>query len=198
MRRYETFVWRLIKMEQWKTIADNPNYEVSNLGNVRRIKTGKLLSQQNSNGYRTVTLWENGKEKIKYVHRLVALAFLDKPTNKNEVNHKDGNRANNCLDNLEWVTPSENILHGYKTLERKPIGAQKKYEKKSNMRLNLKLFRIKKNLTQSEFANKIGISRVAYSLIERGDRGGSFDFWVKLQNAFAVPDEEMFTLMKNE
>ncbi len=185
-------------MEQWKTIADMSNYEVSNLGNVRRIKTGKLLSQQNSNGYKTVTLWENGKEKTKYVHRLVAIAFLEQSESKNEVNHKDGNRSNNCLDNLEWVTASENILHGYKTLERKPIGARKNYEKKSDMRLNLKLFRVKTNLTQDEFSKKIGISRVAYSLIERGDRFGSFGFWLDLQKAFNIPDEEMFALMKCE
>lgn len=185
-------------MEQWKTIDEMPNYEVSNLGSVRRIKTGNLLSQQNSNGYRTVTLWNCGKEKRLYVHRLVAIAFLDRCESKTEINHKDGNRANNCLDNLEWVTPSENILHGYKTLERKPIGAHKNYERKTNMRTNLKLFRVKRNLTQAEFSRKIGISRVAYSLIERGERFGSFGFWLDLQNAFNIPDEEMFLLMKTE
>lgn len=66
------------------------------------------------------------------------------------------------------------------------------------MRVNLKVLRVRMNLNQSEMAEKCGIGRVAYSAIERGDRGGSMEFWKRLQNAFSVPDEKMFSLMRDE
>jgi hypothetical protein len=68
------------------------------------------------NGYLEVVLYaKNGKRKKEKVHRLVALAFLDNPENKPQVNHKDENPANNYLDNLEWVTAKENINYGTRT-----------------------------------------------------------------------------------
>lgn len=66
------------------------------------------------------------------------------------------------------------------------------------MRVNLKVLRVRLNLNQSEMADRCGVGRAAYAAIERGDRGGSMDFWKNLQNAFSVPDEKMFALMKNE
>ena len=72
------------------------------------------------------------------------------------------------------------------------------YRKDGYMRVNLKVLRVKMNLNQAEMAEKCGIGRVAYSAIERGDRGGSMEFWKRLQNAFSVPDEKMFSLMRDE
>lgn len=66
------------------------------------------------------------------------------------------------------------------------------------MRMNLKLFRVKQNLTQSEMSDKIGCCRVRYSAIENGSRNGRQDFWNALQKAFNVPESEMWELMKNE
>ena len=66
------------------------------------------------------------------------------------------------------------------------------------MRVNLKVLRVRMNLNQAEMAEKCGIGRVSYAAIERGDRGGSMKFWKNLQNAFNIPDEKMFSLMKNE
>lgn len=182
-------------MEQWKTIQDMPNYEVSDLGNVRNIKKGRLMTQYNVNGYSIVGLNSNGKQDKRYVHRLVATAFLGEAHEDKEVNHKDGNRTNNCVENLEWVTPSENIKHGYREIDRKPKGAKRKYGINNNMRINLKLFRVERNMTQEEFADEIGIGRAMYSKIERGDCDGSLAVWMNLQRAFNVPNEEMFNLM---
>ena len=76
----------------------------------------KLLSLTNtSTGYKKVELVKNGQRKSIRVHRLVAQAFIPNPENKLEVNHIDGNKTNNHVENLEWVTSSENTIHAYTT-----------------------------------------------------------------------------------
>lgn len=102
--------------EQWKTIAEFPNYEVSNYGQVRRVwknHTNLKETMLNKFGYEIVHLSKDGVNKHRSIHRLVALAFLDNPDNLPEVNHIDGNKENNCVDNLEWVTRSQNMKHAY-------------------------------------------------------------------------------------
>jgi len=97
-------------------------YQVSNLGNVRsyyKDKEGKILSAGlKPEGYKYVNL-HSDKNKNFYIHRLVALAFIPNPQNKTQVNHINGIKNDNRLDNLEWATSSENRLHAYK------IGLQK-------------------------------------------------------------------------
>lgn len=66
------------------------------------------------------------------------------------------------------------------------------------MRTELKVFRVKQNMTQEEFAEKIGFSRSQYALIEQGNRNGTIDFWDKLKSTFNIPDSDMWNLMKNE
>lgn len=108
--------------EIFKTCVEDSRYEVSNLGVVRNKKTLKIIKQfDNCRGYLTVAFWvkDNLKKKKKkkfYVHRLVASAFIDNPANKPEVNHIDGNKYNNSVTNLEWVTVSENRLHNFRVL----------------------------------------------------------------------------------
>ena len=95
----------------WKKISTF-DYEVSSTGEVRRIKTNKLLTPHLSiNGYLRVTLYDNGKTKIMRVHQLVAQAFIPNPNDLVEVNHKDGNKLNNRVDNLEWCTHFDNAQH---------------------------------------------------------------------------------------
>lgn len=67
----------------------------------------------NGKNYRNVILFKNGKRKMHYVHRLVAKTFLQKDLNKNYVNHKDFNKQNNRVENLEWVTAKENTAHAF-------------------------------------------------------------------------------------
>ena len=100
-------------MEQWKDISGYEGiYEVSNHGDVRNIVSGRTLCHRNNgNGYVRIELWKDHKGRKFYVHRLVAEAFIPKPEGCTEVNHKDLNRANNAVSNLEWVTSSENTRH---------------------------------------------------------------------------------------
>jgi len=97
--------------EEWKQIQDFPNYEVSTLGTVRNSNTGRILKLTCKGGYMFTGLCQNSNGKTLAVHRLVALAFIDNPENKPQVNHKDKNRGNNNVANLEWSTASENNIH---------------------------------------------------------------------------------------
>ena len=103
----------------WKKYIYNgkeTDYSVSTEGEVRKDPTNYILSQSTQQQYKFVTLsLENKKQKRMRVHRLVAETFIPNPENKPYVNHIDGNRQNNNVDNLEWVTPSENTRHAFDT-----------------------------------------------------------------------------------
>ena len=102
-------------METWKSVKDNDNYQVSNYGRVRNvIRSSRILTPSNNgNGYLRVDLYRNGTRQKHFVHRLVAKAFLPNTKDLPEVNHIDHIRTNNALDNLEWVTSSENHYKRY-------------------------------------------------------------------------------------
>lgn len=122
-------------IEIWKNVDGYENiYEVSNKGNIRRIgkeKNRKL--NMNRDGYLLVNLYKNGVSKRLLVHRLVAKAFLPNPNNLPQVNHKDGAKSNNHIENLEWCTASENIIHTYQKLNRKGLSInQKRLEESPN------------------------------------------------------------------
>lgn len=114
-------------MEVWKKIRGY-EYSVSDKGNVRNDKTGYVSAgRETGNGYRKITFYKDNKVIGRaYVHRLVAGAFLPKNREDTEVNHKDGNRANNCVSNLEWVTSSGNTEHAVSTGALVPWGNARK------------------------------------------------------------------------
>lgn len=103
--------------EIWKPIIDEEiqgSYAISNFGKVIDIKNGMLKNwYDNGGGYMTVGLMgKQSKTRIRYVHRLVAKAFLDNPDNLPQVGHKDHTRANNTVDNLYWTTQQQNTRDG--------------------------------------------------------------------------------------
>lgn len=89
------------------------NYYVTPEGVVYNKYNKKLSPSDNGRGYLILGITANGKRFTKAVHRLVAEAYIENPNGLEEVNHKDGNRLNNNMENLEWVTHSENIKHSY-------------------------------------------------------------------------------------
>lgn len=107
--------------EEWKQLEWAPKYMVSNLGNVKNVSTGKqLLGSVNNKGYRRYDLCLNGKRIVRAGHRLVAEAFLPKVQGKECINHIDGDKTNNSINNLEWCTPKENSIHAVFALGMKP------------------------------------------------------------------------------
>lgn len=107
------------KQKIWRDVPGySGKYQVSNTGEIRNNNTGKERKQYlNGNGYCIVGFYNKEKGYTVHfrVHRLVAEAFIPNPENKRTVNHKDGNKRNNCVDNLEWATHKENINHAHKT-----------------------------------------------------------------------------------
>ena len=120
-------------MEKWRDIPDYEGfYQVSDLGNVRSIRFNKIRNMKSwdSHGYRAVELCMNNNRYTVGIHRLVALTFIPNPENKPEVNHKDRNKSNNNVENLEWVTQSENVAHAYRHgVEPRPTHQDQPFQK---------------------------------------------------------------------
>ncbi len=92
-------------MENFITITQSPDYEISNLARVRNKKTGRIMKQTtNFQGYKVVSL----NQKPFHVHKLLGLAFIQNPLNKLCIDHINNNKLDNNLENLRWVTHSEN------------------------------------------------------------------------------------------
>lgn len=128
-------------LEIWKPVVGyEPLYEVSNLGNIKSLvkrivrkngadfykKEHPMRICDNGKGYKNLGLTKNGCTKTQFVHRIVCQAFNPNPDNLPEVNHLDGDKANNKASNLEWTTRALNNLHAHRT------GLNKGYDKSGN------------------------------------------------------------------
>lgn len=137
--------------EMWLDSLEFPeHYEVSNLGRVRN-KNRHVLAQEHhkTNCYR-VRLCIGGVKYSRSVHRMVAEAFIPNPDGKPEVNHIDGNRLNNYLTNLEWVTKQENMDHAVTTgLISNPFGSEAR-----NSKFVTKVFDLSGNLVAECYGNR--------------------------------------------
>jgi hypothetical protein len=101
-----------IIVENWKKIIGYENYDVSDIGNVRNSTTGRVLKHAlGGNGYYTVSLYKDGKQKTMSLHRLVGTAFIVNPDDKLYIDHIDNCKTNNHFSNLRWATVKENSMN---------------------------------------------------------------------------------------
>lgn len=157
-------------MEIWKKILGYENYEVSNFGRIKslekidfmhrnnsyRTRKEKIMRNGISNGYKSVSLYKNKKPKTFTIHRLVLSSFIENKNNKREVNHIDGNKHNNNLENLEWCSSSENSIHAIKN----GLQIAKKGEQQYNSKLkDFEIIEIRNSdLTLNELSKIYNIS----------------------------------------
>ena len=163
--------------EIWKTIEEFPNYCVSNLGDVKVIKTGRILKQiTTSPGYKTVSLSNKSVSgRARFCHRLVAQTFLPNPENKPEVDHIDRIRHNNKLSNLRWVTKKENGQN----MRNAPADVKYrrsvwKCDKKTGERLEL--FESTTLAAKTLPCNNIMTGRVSICQVARGASNSAYEF----------------------
>jgi hypothetical protein len=163
-----------IAIEIWKDIEGYEGfYQVSNLGNVKSFdrkvwngctfydKPGRILKPIRVGEYLGVQLSHNARTKKFYVHRLVATAFLEKSENRNVVNHKDGDKFNNTVENLEWCTARENNDHATNHGLRGTYGEDNPVTKYSNETVIKMRTDYETGLyTQADIARKYGVSKM--------------------------------------
>ena len=173
--------------EIWRDIKGFEGYyQVSNLGRIRgtdrivghrqgktRLWRGNIkIPTTTQTGYLKVRLFKNGKSVTREVQRFVAEAFIDNPMNKGQVNHIDGNKKNNRVDNLEWVTPRENVMHSFYVLEH---GLQKvaQYDLNGNYIRSFK--------SVKEAGETTGIARCSISNVAHGRRNKAGNYIWRLE-----------------
>ena len=158
-------------------------YQVSAYGNVRSLPreitvvrlgtvvgkrvAGRMLNPAiRDGGYKKVVLSKNGRQKSFQVHRLVALAFIPNPGKKPQVNHIDGNPSNNRLENLEWATGGENLIHSYAVLGRvTPTKGKPARNRKLTLPDVIAIYQA--DGRQEDIAKRYGVSRTIVSRIKR-------------------------------
>ena len=175
--------------EEWKDIKEyEGKYQISNYGNIKRLayvdqrktqtysyKEMLIKPQINNSGYLRVALWKDGKNKKHFIHRLVAEHFIENPKKLPEVNHDDGNKQNNHVSNIEWISISENQKHARRNKLFTP-NEQGIHEKKKVFQINRdtkEVIKVYDSVTEAVLTT--GVKHV--SAVCRGERktvGGYF------------------------
>lgn len=177
---------------KWKKI-EGYDYYVSNTGSVKR--NNKILKGTERNGYPSIGLYKKSRYKFEYVHRLVAKLFIPNPKNKEFVNHKDGNRKNNNVKNIEWCTRKENEQHAFRVLGKKSGRLGKKSD---NVWLKKSLIARKKGIevvfkSRKDFAVKNKCDQSSVSRALKGDRK-TINGWKLFDlEEDSMPSEETFS-----
>lgn len=156
---------------EYYTIKSHPDYEITKCGIVRKKSTKAIKSQYvNEKGYYLVSFRYGSKTMPQRVHRLVAETFLQNVYNKTEINHKDGDKKNNSVENLEWCTHSENIKHACDTGLTNNVGSNNGMSKLKESDIPQIRQLLRDGLTQDKIANMFNVSRSAILLIKLNKR----------------------------
>jgi hypothetical protein len=170
-------------MEEWRNVVGFEGlYQISNKGRVKRVPhtvmrndnkpytfTEMILNPHTARGYKQAILTRDKKKYSVMVHRMVAQAFIDNPQGKPQVNHIDGNKQNNDVSNLEWVTASENVRHAFSTNLRKPIaGNSKLTEDDVRYIKNLHSNRAGRKWGRNALAKKLNVSTSTIDFVLQG------------------------------
>lgn len=158
--------------EIWKPIPGYEGlYDASDIGNVKNARTGKMLKLQNSgNGYFKVKFSCGGKVSTHWVHRLVAEAFLPNEGGLPVVDHKDGNKRNNAVDNLEWCSHKENSVRAYEKgfTPKAPTFYGERHHNhvlSQKQALEIKTLYATKAYSQRQLARQYGVSQTTVKMI---------------------------------
>ena len=177
-------------MEEFKKVA--PDYEIGTQGTARSLKFGKvkvLSPSPNKNGYLRVCLRIDGKQTVRQIHRLVAEAFIPNPLNLPEVNHINGGKTDNRVENLEWMTKADNLRHAHATgLIVAPQGEDCYNAKFANEQVTY----IRDNpdgLTQRELAAMFDVTITTISQIQTGRTYKTAGGTVRQPKNLRVPDD---------
>lgn len=175
-------------MDDFKEIPNtNALYFINKNGILKR--GGKILTPVLKNGYNSYSLSVSNKVKVVYAHRLVAHAFIPNPENKPQVNHKNGIKTDNRIENLEWATYSENIRHSFSELGRVHIGLKGNlngmYKVRAELHPKSKPVKCSNGIiygSRKEAARQLGVNAGNITLICNGKRksikGYTFE-WIK-------------------
>lgn len=165
-------------MEIWRDIPGYEGlYQVSAFGKVKSLITNRILKDRfDHKGYLSVILYKNNTKKVIKVHRLVAKIFLDNKDNKEQVNHKDGNKANNNVSNLEWCNCKENIQHAFKIkLKENPkYGNHPEAKKVCQYDMDGNLIKIYNSISQARDENNFNSSKICACC--KGKQQSSFGY----------------------
>jgi hypothetical protein len=191
---------------EWLKIVNFDDYSISSDGRVRRdvisrgTSGGELkISHNKKTGTCQVQLTKNGVHYHKSVHRLVAEAYIPNPDNKPEVNHKDGNRSNNFVTNLEWNTGSENIKHSHDNLVRNFTAYGTNHtNSKSVTQYSLDGFILDVYGSTAEAERHLGIPYTNIAKCARGDRNSAGGFIWKYEGKLATVGEKIKHLERSE
>ena len=164
--------------ERWRQIVDYEGlYDISDFGRVRSARkstntfVGRMLRPgEHSLGYHQVILYKDGVQRHHYIHRLVASVFIGECNDGEQVNHIDGNKKNNRLDNLEYVTPSENSLHAFSIGKSSQVGERNSCAKLTEDKV-LEVMSLLGTMPQWKIGKLFGVNQ---SVISRISTGGAW------------------------
>jgi len=180
---------------------ENPDYEISSLGNIRRKSTKVLLHPylkgRKDSKYLYYHFWNNDTHSMKHmtfsIHKLVATAFIPNPENKPQVNHINGIKTDNRVENLEWVTASENVNHAIRTGLAKYGFGQEARAAKNDVKIVHEVCKmLEQNIPQSEIKKKLGINKALIISIKYNNA------WPEISSQYNIPPSGKYTYKTSE